>query len=104
MNSAYADYRAEKKEREIIEKNEKEKEEDHELDPFSWMKTIHVQVPQQSNGCDCGVYVLHYIEKFLKAPFPDLREFAVHRPAWFPTRDIAAKRENIKALIKKLAK
>ena len=30
-------------------------------------------VPQQCNGCDCGVFVLHFAELFAKRPFVDLR-------------------------------
>ncbi|EMR10257.1 hypothetical protein PNEG_01523 [Pneumocystis murina B123] len=29
---------------------------------------IHANVPQQSNYCDCGVFLLHYVEQFLNNP------------------------------------
>ncbi|QSL64918.1 hypothetical protein MERGE_002222 [Pneumocystis wakefieldiae] len=29
---------------------------------------IHANVPQQSNYCDCGVFLLHYVEQFLNDP------------------------------------
>ncbi|KAG5439482.1 hypothetical protein PCANB_002056 [Pneumocystis canis] len=29
---------------------------------------IHAKVPQQSNYCDCGVFLLHYVEQFLNDP------------------------------------
>jgi hypothetical protein len=37
--------------------------------PFEEMKTWEVQVPQQSNHTDCGVFMLHYIERFTMNPF-----------------------------------
>jgi hypothetical protein len=30
--------------------------------------TKQVDVPQQNNFCDCGVYLIHYVERFLGAP------------------------------------
>ncbi|BFZ60040.1 hypothetical protein YB2330_001062 [Saitoella coloradoensis] len=37
--------------------------------------SIHAKVPRQSNFCDCGVFLLHYVEKFLENPdkfLPDI--------------------------------
>lgn len=28
---------------------------------------FHAKLPQQPNHCDCGVYLLHYVELFIKA-------------------------------------
>ena len=58
-----------------------------------------VQVPQQTNGyhqssvpdsfpilfldCDCGLFMLQYIEEFLTNPFTDFRKPQVHNPTWF---------------------
>jgi Ulp1 family protease len=36
---------------------------------------MHAKVPGQSNYCDCGVFLLHYVEKFLLDPeryLPDM--------------------------------
>jgi len=36
---------------------------------------MHAKVPGQSNYCDCGVFLLHYVEKFLSDPkryLPDM--------------------------------
>jgi Ulp1 family protease len=33
--------------------------------PPSPFKIIQVRVPKQPNFCDCGVYLLHFIEKFV---------------------------------------
>ncbi|ODQ54037.1 cysteine proteinase [Saitoella complicata NRRL Y-17804] len=36
---------------------------------------VHARVPRQSNFCDCGVFLLHYVEKFLENPerfLPDI--------------------------------
>jgi len=29
---------------------------------------VSPQIPQQMNDCDCGVYLLHFVEKFLRDP------------------------------------
>ncbi|XP_058255107.1 sentrin-specific protease 6 [Hemibagrus wyckioides] len=60
-----------------------------------------VQVPQQDNHTDCGVYVLQYVESFITNPprtfYPamDLRD-------WFPQTLVKKKRERIKRLILRL--
>lgn len=36
---------------------------------------VYAKVPKQSNFCDCGVFLLHYVEKFLEHPdryLPDI--------------------------------
>lgn len=36
---------------------------------------VYAKVPTQSNFCDCGVFLLHYVEKFLNNPgryLPDI--------------------------------
>ncbi|KAG4306493.1 hypothetical protein PORY_000481 [Pneumocystis oryctolagi] len=40
---------------------------DLELDKAN-IAGIHAKVPQQSNYCDCGVFLLHYVEQFLNDP------------------------------------
>jgi sentrin-specific protease 7 len=41
---------------------------------------IHAKVPTQSNHCDCGVFLLHYVERFLGEPDRYLRDILVPRP------------------------
>jgi Ulp1 family protease len=36
---------------------------------------LHAKVPKQVNYCDCGIFLLHYVEKFLQDPdryLPDI--------------------------------
>lgn len=42
----------------------------HNTSRFSkqFLPVYHPHVPQQSNGTDCGLYLLHYIEKFVQKP------------------------------------
>ena len=67
------------------------------------MTQIVPQIPQQPNSCDCGIYLLHYIELIFQNPnhywgpkFPNLTN-------WFPSEQIDNKREEIAILIQELA-
>eukprot|EP01103_Thecamoeba_quadrilineata_P010933 TRINITY_DN2492_c0_g1_i4.p1 TRINITY_DN2492_c0_g1~~TRINITY_DN2492_c0_g1_i4.p1 ORF type:complete len:438 (-),score=72.57 TRINITY_DN2492_c0_g1_i4:36-1304(-) len=56
------------------------------------------KVPHQLNSSDCGVYVLHYVERFCLRPSPSsLNEH------WFTSEEISRKREEIKRILKTLA-
>ena len=57
---------------------------------------VEVKVPQQTNGSDCGLYLLRFVEKFLEAPVTDLRTSRLHRPLWFMEADIKDLRERMK--------
>jgi hypothetical protein len=43
----------------------------------SSMKGTRVLVPKQPNHCDCGVYLLHYVEMFLQDPDETFRRLLV---------------------------
>ncbi|KAJ7386909.1 Sentrin-specific protease 6 [Desmophyllum pertusum] len=60
------------------------------------IKGNHPKVPQQDNFCDCGVYVLQYMESFFKDPITDF-SLPIRKPDWFLS--IAQKRTEIRALI-----
>ncbi|MCI4382749.1 hypothetical protein PGIGA_G00018350 [Pangasianodon gigas] len=60
-----------------------------------------VQVPQQDNHTDCGVYVLQYVESFITNP-PRTFHPAMHLRDWFPQKLVKKKREQIKWLICRL--
>jgi hypothetical protein len=68
-----------------------------------------VPVPNQSNSCDCGVFVLEYIEKFLQDFLAGGKLYAEWEDKdsrkWFPTPDkkIKQKRKDMRKLIDKLA-
>ncbi|XP_054981283.1 sentrin-specific protease 7 isoform X2 [Sorex araneus] len=59
------------------------------------------KVPKQDNSSDCGVYLLQYVESFLKDPIVNF-EFPIHLEKWFPRHVIKTKREDIRELILKL--
>ncbi|KAK9767121.1 hypothetical protein K7432_003313 [Basidiobolus ranarum] len=69
-------------------------------------KGIYAKVPCQTNHCDCGVYLLQYVETFLSDSKKYLN-FAVDQmedtTAWFTRQDIGGKREQIRNLIYKLS-
>jgi Ulp1 family protease len=77
---------------------------------FSGLMDTTPPCPQQRNMCDCGVFVLEFLERLLSAPLPTLPELAAATPAerlrflrdrsgWFAPRDVAAKRAAIRDLI-----
>ncbi|XP_046711480.1 sentrin-specific protease 6 isoform X2 [Silurus meridionalis] len=57
-----------------------------------------VQVPQQDNHTDCGVYVLQYVESFITNP-PRNFHAAIDLRDWFPQELVKKKRERIKEII-----
>lgn len=71
--------------------------------PFLRVKVEVLHVPQQSNFWDCGVYLLHYVERII---FTDVFE---HGPVqldqlfeWFQPREIPYKRKELALLVKSL--
>ncbi|KAK9764120.1 hypothetical protein K7432_008646 [Basidiobolus ranarum] len=68
---------------------------------------IYAKVPCQTNHCDCGVYLLQYVETFLNdtKKYLDLAVNGVDNTvAWFSHKDIKRKREEIRDIICKLSK
>ena len=66
---------------------------------------VHANLPQQPNSVDCGVYVLQYVELFLKDPYiiaPKLLESAKALEDWFKPVDITNKRKALRSLCKKI--
>ncbi|KAI9251387.1 hypothetical protein BDA99DRAFT_521709 [Phascolomyces articulosus] len=73
------------------------------IDPQRFKKPVYVQanVPLQPNAYDCGIYVLHFIEKFLQQPeelIAVLTEKELDDNVWELAK-IAEKREYISDLI-----
>jgi len=67
------------------------------------MRTIHPSKPEQDNGSDCGLFLLHYVEnmfknveQFLWPTLPDISD-------WFTVEEVAWKRKNIAELLRTLA-
>ena len=68
------------------------------------MGEVEAPVPEQDNDCDCGVYLLHYIELIFRDPgkFYWSRKLPTFKK-WFTTSDIKNKREDIANVIKEVA-
>lgn len=80
-------------------------------DPFSFsleasrsLADSSIQVPQQRNWCDCGVYLLHYVERFLQRPEDFTQEFLQKEDCEqkFDRNQFSGMRQRLKVLIKKL--
>ncbi|XP_061648552.1 sentrin-specific protease 7 isoform X2 [Phyllopteryx taeniolatus] len=65
------------------------------------MKSSHCQVPLQDNSSDCGLYLLQYVESFLKDPVVHF-DLPLHLQRWFPRRQVRSKREEIRDLVLQL--
>ncbi|XP_062863720.1 sentrin-specific protease 7 isoform X2 [Trichomycterus rosablanca] len=65
------------------------------------MKGWSLQVPQQDNFTDCGLFLLQYVESFITNP-PQLFHHAMDLSGWFPLKLVKKKRERMKRLIYKL--
>ncbi|XP_008279807.1 sentrin-specific protease 7 isoform X2 [Stegastes partitus] len=62
------------------------------------MKSSHCQVPLQDNSSDCGLYLLQYVECFLKDPVVHF-DLPLHLQRWFPRQQVRRKRDEIRDLI-----
>ena len=63
----------------------------------------HPPIPYQPNSCDCGLFLLHYVELIFKDPEVFLGAMLPDLSKWFNTSEIDAKREEIAMLIQKIA-
>ncbi|XP_041352228.1 sentrin-specific protease 6-like [Gigantopelta aegis] len=68
------------------------------------MKGRNVQVPQQTNYSDCGVYVLQYAECFFYDKIMDFSLPMKGLKTWFKDEVVLRKRDEIRELILDLAK
>ncbi|XP_072252759.1 sentrin-specific protease 7 isoform X2 [Leuresthes tenuis] len=62
------------------------------------MKSSHCQVPLQDNSSDCGLYLLQYVECFLKDPVVHF-DLPLNLQQWFPRQQVRRKRDEIRDLI-----
>ncbi|XP_029980261.1 uncharacterized protein LOC115412102 isoform X2 [Sphaeramia orbicularis] len=65
------------------------------------MKSSHCQVPLQDNNSDCGLYLLQYVESFLKDPVVHF-DLPLQLKRWFPRQQVRRKRDEIRDLVLKL--
>ncbi|KAM3607019.1 uncharacterized protein V6R79_000719 [Siganus canaliculatus] len=62
------------------------------------MQSSHCQVPLQDNSSDCGLYLLQYVESFLKDPVVHF-DLPLQLERWFPRQLVRRKRDNIRDLV-----
>ncbi|TWW81085.1 Sentrin-specific protease 7 [Takifugu flavidus] len=62
------------------------------------MQSSHCKVPLQDNSSDCGLYLLHYVESFLKDPVVHF-DLPLHLERWFPRQQVRRKRDEIRDLV-----
>lgn len=60
------------------------------------------KVPQQTNYTDCGLYLLQYVESFLRNPIKDYHIPINGLKGWFEEMVVTKKREDISNLIREL--
>ncbi|XP_076932766.1 putative ubiquitin-like-specific protease 2B [Bidens hawaiensis] len=69
------------------------------------LRFIRLEVPQQENSYDCGLFMLHYMELFLKQASNDFNPLNNFISAdWFLPMEASLKRARIKRLIFELTK
>ncbi|KAI3758344.1 hypothetical protein L6452_05904 [Arctium lappa] len=72
---------------------------------FDDLRFISLELPQQQNSFDCGLFLLHYVELFLEQapshfnPFKISKGFNFLNVDWFPPADASLKRVVIQRLI-----
>ncbi|XP_069010300.1 uncharacterized protein [Embiotoca jacksoni] len=62
------------------------------------MTSSHCKVPLQDNTSDCGLYLLQYVECFLKDPVVHF-DLPLQLDRWFPRQQVRRKRDDIRDLI-----
>ncbi|CAL8322853.1 unnamed protein product [Merluccius merluccius] len=62
------------------------------------MKGSHCRVPLQDNCSDCGLYLLQYVESFLKDPVLHF-DLPLRLERWFPRQQVRRKRDQIRDLV-----
>lgn len=63
------------------------------------MNEYHPNVPKQTNGTDCGLFLLENVECFLENPEFVLKDLNSKKGALFKKRLVDEKREHLKRLI-----
>ncbi|XP_019059259.1 PREDICTED: probable ubiquitin-like-specific protease 2B isoform X2 [Tarenaya hassleriana] len=72
---------------------------------FLNLRFVSLELPQQENSFDCGLFLLHYLELFLAEAPHDFNLFTISRASnflylnWFPPAEASLKRTLIQKLI-----
>lgn len=78
------------------------------LSKFLNLRFINLELPQQENSFDCGLFLLHYVECFLEdapnsfSPLNILKSSNFLNIDWFPPSEASLKRARMKKLIQEL--
>ncbi|KAL4180223.1 hypothetical protein AMTRI_Chr13g91060 [Amborella trichopoda] len=88
------------------ERHAEEKEScENALVNFSNMRFIPLELPQQENSFDCGLFLLHYVELFLRDAPTNFSPFKITKYSnfltkdWFPPVEAFSKRFHLQKLI-----
>jgi sentrin-specific protease 7 len=74
------------------------------------MQSISLELPQQENSFDCGLFLLHYLDLFVAQAPAKFNPSLISRSAnfltrnWFPAKEASLKRRNILELLYNLHK
>ncbi|KAJ7965813.1 Ubiquitin-like-specific protease 2 [Quillaja saponaria] len=72
---------------------------------FFKMRFVSLELPQQANSSDCGLFLLHYLELFLAEAPANFSPFQITKfsnflnPDWFPPAEASLKRTLIQRLV-----
>ncbi|KAK8924116.1 putative ubiquitin-like-specific protease 2B [Platanthera zijinensis] len=76
---------------------------------FSNLRFVHLELPQQENSSDCGLFLLHYVELFLEEAPLAFNPTKITKSSnfqlsadWFPPSEASFKRFHIRGLIYEL--
>jgi Ulp1 family protease len=69
---------------------------DAKENPAEKIPGCHAKLPIQQNNCDCGVFILQYIEEIIR-DFP--KKVPIMREDWFNPEAIMKKRQDIRSKI-----
>jgi len=70
----------------------------------SEMRTVQLRKPEQENWSDCGIFLLHYVEKIFQNVDQFLWPSLPNLSNWFTLEEIGKKRAELAVLIRRLAK
>ncbi|KAL7287781.1 hypothetical protein TKK_0018160 [Trichogramma kaykai] len=66
------------------------------------LKAVNLKVPQQSNGNDCGLFLMKYVEQFFLKPIPDFKNPNRKLKQWFSQQIMNSMRQKITSIISNL--
>ncbi|KAH9697362.1 putative ubiquitin-like-specific protease 2A [Citrus sinensis] len=77
---------------------------------FLRLQFAPLELPQQQNSFDCGLFLLHYVELFLKEALSNFNPLKKKQVSnflnrnWFPPAEVSMKRAQIKKLLYEISK